>query len=73
MLAGHGQGGNSGEGIEIDTNPSSLLGALDRARPRPCLFTGVADRPARSRFWGGRGFGICLVPLVQILGVAFLP
>jgi len=73
MLAGHGQGGNSGEGIEIDTNPSSLLGALDRARPRPCLLTGVADRPARSPFADRWCLVVCLVSLFQILVVGLLP
>ena len=73
MLVGQGQGGNSGEGIEIDTNPGSVLGALDRARTRPCLLTGVAGCPARSPFGGRRCLVVCLVPLIQILVVGSLP
>jgi len=73
VLVGQGQGGNSGEGIEIDTNPGCVLGALDRARPRPCLLPGVASRPARSPFGGRRCLVIWLVPLIQILVVGLLP
>ena len=73
MLVGEGQGGNSGEGVEIDTNPGSVFGALDRARPRPCLLTGVGDRPARSPFGERRCLVVCLVPLIQIQIVGLLP
>ena len=73
MLLGQGQGGNSGEGIETDTNPGRVLGALDRTRPRPCLFPRIAGRPARSPFGGRRCLVVCLVPLIQILVVGSLP
>ena len=73
MLVGQGQGGNSGEGIEIDTNPGSVFGALDRARTRAGLLTGMAGCPARSPFGDRWCLVVCLVPLIQILVVGSLP
>jgi hypothetical protein len=60
--------GDRDEGAEIGTNSGDVLGAVDRARPRPRLLLGLADGPARSRCGGGRCLGVRLVPFVQILG-----
>ena len=56
------------KGVEIATNPGNVLGALDRARSRPCLLRGLADHPACSHCRGGRCLSVRLVPFVQILG-----